>query len=114
MKLEYVEIYQNYQEGILSKEHFLAFKKEMNKKENFMETELAEIDTVLKQAISENNPFLKMFEGKTKLEKLTRDVSEQLIDEIKVYSKQRVEVIFKYQDDFEKAMMLRDSIESKI
>lgn len=114
LKLEYMEIYQNYQEGILSKEHFLAFKKEMNKKENFMDTELAEIDTVLKQAISENNPFLKMFEGKTKLEKLTRDVSEQLIDEIKVYSKQRVEVIFKYQDDFEKAMMLRDSIESKI
>lgn len=113
LKLEYMEIYQKYQEGILSKEHFLAFKKDMNKKENFLDTELTEIDTVLKQTIAEHNPFLKMFEGKTKLEKLTRDVSEQLIDVIKVYTKQRIEVIFKYQDDFEKAMMLRDSLESK-
>lgn len=106
LKLKYMEVYQKYQEDIISKDKFLAFKAEKRKKDDFIDTELTEIDTELKQFVLENNPFLKMCKGRMKPEKLTRDLSEQLIEVIKVYSRQKIEVVFKYQDEFEKMATL--------
>ena len=96
--------YQDYKEGLLSKEEYLELK------DSYHEDMKALLDEI-KALKREYEEMLRM--GKDKAEwmqnfieyqgfqELTRKLLLQLVKEIKVYGKDRIEVVFRFQEEFE-------------
>lgn len=86
----------------------------MKKRYDILDIELEKIETILAQTTMENSPYLEIFKGKTELEYMTRDITEQLINPVKAYSRRRVEVIFEYQDEIKKAVKILNQLSYKM
>lgn len=99
-----VDSYKDYKEGMLTKEEYLELK------DSFYEDINALIDEI-KALKREQEKMLQMGRGKAEwmqnfircrgFPELTREFLLKLVDEIRVYDKDRIEVIFQFQEMFE-------------
>ncbi|MCD8103926.1 MAG: recombinase family protein [Lachnospiraceae bacterium] len=100
-------LYEDFSDGLLSAEDYMSFKKrydeenqELNKRLNHLQT----MQNQLKLSLSEKNQWMvhmRMMQNETELR---RELVEALIERINIYhgdTGRRVEIIFKYRQDFE-------------
>lgn len=99
-----VDSYQDYKEGLLSKEEYLELK------DSYHEDMKALLDEI-KALKREYEEMLRMGKDRAKwmqnfieyrgFQELTRELLLQLVKEIKIYGKDRIEVVFQFQEEFE-------------
>lgn len=105
-----ISIYDDFAEGILSKNEYIELKKVYTKKEEIATNELikikGEINCVLNSS-NENNTWIGYFKKHQNIDSLTRNVLVNLVEKVRVYENNRIEIECKYQDEYE--IVLKDT-----
>lgn len=116
------DLYEDYQEQLITKEEYLelkeTYRKKADKAAGTLEQIQIEFDSILH---GEGNicEWIESFKEYGKLTKLTREIAVFLIEEVLVYEKQprerlgRIEVHFKYKSEFETAIHFINSINAE-
>ncbi len=101
-----LELYPDWKSGMISQSEYLQLKEEM-------ESNIAQINATMNQlqesiqdynsGLSENE-FISHFKKYRNIDKLTRAMVIELIDEIKVHEGSKITICFKFRDEFEKAV----------
>ena len=102
-----LDLYPDWKEGIISKNEYLSLKEKIAEKLKKLEEKIESTKksiTELQQGLSENNLFLKSFTKYGKIERLTRAMIVELIDEIIVFPKGRIEISFKFRDSYKEVL----------
>lgn len=113
VKQKNVAAYEKYSSGELSREDFMSYKEANNLKVEKLLEEIGRLEQDIMDAAPEENEFLKLFDGVKWDGKLTRELSEMLIDTIYVYDQKHIEVVFKYQDEYKKLLQTLKNEERK-
>lgn len=101
---ENIELYENYQDGLLGKDLLLQIKKEKNDRKHELELEAEDLGRRILTLKDNQNSFLGLFAGRVGVKSLTREITEQLIEKIVVYDKNQVEVVFKFADEYRRLL----------
>ena len=100
------EIYQDYKAGVLSKEEYLEIKEVYRTNILTLEQSVQALNDELEEMIknkSSKTEWIQYFIEYRGFEKLSRELLLRLVEEIKIYDKDRVEVVFKFQSEYEQA-----------
>lgn len=108
-----LELYEDFKEGLLTREEYLELKEIYEKRIQMAENVLLKLNEEMELFISNPNIFddwIGEFVKYGQLEHLTREVAVSLIDKILIYEKQkgdrypRIEVVFKYAEQISEAL----------
>lgn len=108
-----LELYEDFKEGLLTREEYLELKEIYEKRIQMVENALLKLNEEMELLISNPNIFadwIGEFIKYGQLERLTREVAVSLIDKILIYEKQkgdrypRIEVVFKYAEQISEAL----------
>ncbi|NCB92440.1 MAG: hypothetical protein EOM40_07685 [Clostridia bacterium] len=105
-------LYENYSEGLLNESEYLEMKERYVKQEADLLEELercASRRDTLMQGIADQRKGTDAFRKYSRRKKLDREMLESLIHEIRVYDENRIEVIFRYADVYQRLYELEDS-----
>lgn len=98
-------VYEDYHEGILSKEDYLSYRNDYDKKENLLEIQIEEIE---KQVTEQNqsagfleNPWIKRLLEFREVDKLDRDIVVEMIHEIKVFEAHKIKITYNFTDELQ-------------
>lgn len=100
------DVYKSYKLGMTDKETYLGQKKTyehllMRMQEN-IEKQKAAVSKLAQVELPEMDGF-EMMEGQMKLQKLNKEIVDAFVEEIVVYAKDRVEIKWKFRDEFKEA-----------
>lgn len=100
------DVYQSYKLGMTDKETYLGQKKTyehllMRMQEN-IEKQKAAVSKLAQVELPEMDGF-EMLVGQMKLQKLNKEIVDAFVEEIVVYAKDRVEIKWKFRDEFKEA-----------
>ena len=99
-------LYRRYAMGEIELEDFREFKRifeqDCQKAEQAMDAQRAQLDAILKSG-SPTSPWIDYFRQFGRVEELTRPIAVKLIDQVLVYEGGRVEIVFRYQAEYEMA-----------
>lgn len=99
-------LYRRYALGEIDKEDFLEFKRIFNedcaRAEQAIETHQAQLDAIVENA-SPISAWIAYFQQFGRVDALTRPITVRLIDQVRIYEGGRVEVMFRYQAEYEMA-----------
>jgi hypothetical protein len=104
-----ITLWEKYQTGTISVE---VFQHENEKVDEQVKTHIEKIAEIKRQiqeledAAGHENEFVEHFSKQVGITELTRAVVEVFIQEIKVYSPERIEIIFNYADEYKKILTL--------
>ena len=103
LKKTWMPLYEQYRDGSLSREDFLTKKKEYD-------AEVAKLEQRLDELQNSKNEQDERFQQKRKHAsqlmcyaeqmELTEEIKEKLIDKVKVYSNNRIEIYWKFESGF--------------
>lgn len=99
-----VDVYKDYKDGILTKDEYLELKASFREEISGLESEL---DALREEAdrIARDNDDKVQWAGRfiryRGFGELSRELLIRLVDEIKVYDKDRIEVVFKFRSEYE-------------
>ena len=100
-------LYRRYAAGEVSKEDFYEFKRifthDCEEVEQSIETQRRELEHMLESS-TPNSPWIEHFRQFGQLEVLTREALVRLVERILVYEGGRIEIVFRYQEQFTSAM----------
>ena len=103
-----VEEYEKYLDGKVSKDNYLKAKEKLSlemekaaKQVSKMEAEY-EIQNLKKQ--DSDNHFVDHFKGKQRIKELSRELVAELVESIYVFDENRIEIVWKYAEDYEKVI----------
>lgn len=108
-----LELYEDFKEGLITREEYLELKEIYEKRIQTAENGLLKLNEEMELLISNPNIFADWiweFIKYGQLERLTREVAVSLIDKILIYEKQkgdrypRIEVVFKYAEQISEAL----------
>lgn len=105
------ESYYDWKNGDISKEQYYRVREEKEKKiEQLRETlyYLAEQEREIKKGIQVNNTYFTRFLKYKNIETLDRELLSELIEKIYIYPNKKIEVNFKFQDEF---LLISDYVE---
>lgn len=96
-------IYEDYREGLLSKEEYINYKQDYTSKENLLEKQLAELDEANKESPSDilDNSWVKRLLEMQEIEHLDRAIVVEMIHSIVVYENHRIQITYNFSDDLE-------------
>ena len=106
------ELYSHYSEGQLTRKKYLALKEEYQLERLSSENRLAEMKAALeclKRRFSLHNPYIRLLSGFHEDVFLTKELLQKFVDKIYVYDPKTIEIVFKYQDEIEPILKLRES-----
>ena len=92
-------------EGIVSKDDYLELHEEYNKKKNNIEEAIRILEKDLENVINSTTDkyeWIDYFAQYNNIEKLTRNIVVKLIEQTRVIDKKNIEVIFLFNDCYEK------------
>ena len=99
-------LYRRYAMGEIELEDFREFKRifeqDCQTAEQAMDVQRAQLDAILKSG-SPTSPWIDYFRQFGRVEELTRPIAVKLIDQVLVYEGGRVEIVFRYQAEYEMA-----------
>ena len=98
-------LYEDMKEGIVSKDDYLELHEEYNKKKNNIEEAIRILEKDLENVINSTTDkyeWIDYFAQYNNIEKLTRNIVVKLIEQIRVIDKKNIEVIFLFNDCYEK------------
>lgn len=97
-------IYEDYIEGLFSKDEYLNYRQDYNQKENLLIQQLTELEKRQNKTDSENvfeSPWVKRLLELRNVEKLDRDIIVEMIDRITVYENRRIKITYNFSDELE-------------
>lgn len=104
-KQQYVSnLYQDYKDGILSKEEYLELKDFYRQKIADLEKEIQALKVECEEIDGDRSAqqqWMQQFIVYRGFTELSRELLVRLVDEIKIYDKDRIEVTFKFQSEYE-------------
>lgn len=92
-------LYESYTKGEIKVDKFMQQKESNNKLIETYKTELQTCQLEETELPDEKSCPLNLFQGKENLTDLTKELVRQLIDAIYVYNSNRIEIVFKFQDE---------------
>lgn len=101
-----VEVYSDYKEGIITKEEYLELKESFYIEIKVLKREIEALQEEIKKiAITRADKvrWADQFIEYRGFSKLTREILQKLVEEIRIFDKDRIEVVFKFQTEYEKA-----------
>jgi len=100
-------LYRRYAAGEVSKSDFYEFKRiftqDCEEAERAIEAQQCELDRML-ECSTPDSPWIEHFRKFGHLETLTREVLVRLVERVLVYEGGRIEIVFRYQEQFSHAM----------
>ncbi len=100
-------LYENFISQIINKDEFAAYKKIYTDNQTQLENTVAELQIELENVInnkSENFKWIEYFKQFSDLKEINRKAVIQLIQSIKIFSKNELQINFNYQVEYEKAL----------
>ncbi len=97
------KMYEDWKFQIITKDDYLNNIEEIDAKINELNNELSVLKNNLNQHMNNtksNDYWIQHFRRNQKIKELSKDIIDDLIDKIEVYSKNKVVVKFKYQDEY--------------
>ena len=101
------DLYPDWKSGVITQDEYLALKEKLNGKLNVLDEKIAALNKSaeeLTKGITDENDFLAHFKKYGNIEKLTRPLLIELVDEILVHEGGDIEVVFKFRDSYAKAV----------
>ena len=102
-----LNLYSDMADGIISKEEYTEFRAGYDRKIAERQQNLRLLEEERTQAVRDNEediPWIRLFRQYENITELHRHVLVNLVEKIVIYDAQHVEVFFRYQDKFEKAL----------
>ena len=107
-------LYRRYASGEVSSEDFYDFKriftKDCEEIEHSIEVQQRQLDEMLANT-SPDSPWIGYFRQFGQIDTLNRDVLVRLVERVLVYEDSRIEIVFRYQTQFEQAMAVVSSFD---
>ncbi len=101
-------LYRRYAAGEVSRADFYEFKRiftrDCEEVERAIEAQQQELDRILESS-TPDSPWIQHFKQFGQLETLNREVLVRLVERILVYEGGRIEIVFRYQEQFANAML---------
>ena len=100
-------LYENFINGIVTKEEYTEYKKMYSEEQKCLENAVAELQKELENIMSnnsENFKWIEHFKRFSDLKEINRTAVIQLIQSIKIFGKNRIQIKFNYQPEYEKAI----------
>ena len=97
------EIYGDYKNGIISQKEYLELKEIFRGEITVLQDEIQSLREEIKKLAKDKNDkvhWIKQFIEYRGFIELTRDLLLRLVEEIRIYDKDRIEVIFKFQSEY--------------
>lgn len=111
------DAYQSYKIGMTDKETYLEQKKTyeqlLTRMQENIEKQEASVGKLATVDLPEVAGF-EMLEGQMKLQKLNKEIVDAFVTEIVVYAKDRVEIKWKFRDEFKETKMIEISVENNM
>lgn len=105
-KRQYIQdVYEDYKEGIVNKEEYLELKEAFRSGINALEKEITALNEEIRKLVMEKEDRVHWVEQFTKcrgFQELSRELLLRLVEEIRVFDKDKIEVVFKFQSEYEK------------
>ena len=99
-------IYQDYKEGILSKEEYLELKDCYKTDVGTLQNEIKSLEAEREETARSKKDragWIQQFIEYRGFKELSRELLARLVEEIKIYDKDRIEVTFKFKSEYEQA-----------
>jgi len=100
-------LYENFINDIVTKEEYTTYKKMYSEEQKCLENAAAELQKELENVMnnnSENFKWIEHFKRFADLKEINRTAVIQLIQSIKIFGKNKIQINFNYQPEYEKAM----------
>lgn len=98
-------LYEDCKSGLITKDEYKDMKLDYEKSYKELNIELSNINNDIKENTKQStieNKYIKMFKEYGNITGVTREIVVALIDEIIIHEGRRIEIIFKFQDEFKK------------
>ena len=101
------DLYPDWKSGIITQAEYQTLKEQFYQKLSVIEDKIKALTKSIeefKNGITDENDFISHFKKYGNIEKLTRPLLTELVEEIFVYEGGDIEIVFKFQDAYTKAM----------
>jgi len=102
-----VFVYEDLKDELISKEEYISMKQEFEKRRRAALDSIAQIKIEIETLASRNgkhHEWIESFLANKGIEKLERNVVVELIDYIKIYEDKRIEIVFRYADNYKEIL----------
>ena len=102
-----VSVYEDLKDELISKEEYISMKQEFEKRRRSALDSIAQIKIEIETLASRNgkhHEWIESFLANKGIEKLERNVVVELIDYIKIYEDKRIEIVFRYADNYKEIL----------
>lgn len=104
-KRQYIQdVYEDYKEGIVNKDEYLELKEAFRSGINSLEKEITALNEEIRNLTMEKEDRVQWIEQFTRcrgFQNLSRELLLRLVDEIRIFDKDKIEVVFKFQSEYE-------------
>lgn len=101
-----LNLYRDYKEKVITQEEYIDFRSHFTNQESILREEISNLKKE-EEEVAENKKekslWVKLFTECRGFKELSRDILLKLVKEIHVYGKDRIDIIFKFKDEFEQA-----------
>ncbi|GHU87728.1 recombinase [Clostridia bacterium] len=107
-----ITLWERYHLGELSGEAFQRDTEKADEQANECERKIAELEIRIQElelSTGQENTFVERFSRQVGITELTRPIVEELISVVKVYSPERIEIVFNYADEYAKLLALTNT-----
>ncbi len=97
-------VYEDYKEGLISKEEFLAYREDYLKKEELYAKQAKALEEKEKERVTQDvfeTPWLKRLLELKDIEKLDREIIVEMIDRIIVYENRKIKICYNFGSELE-------------
>lgn len=102
-----VSVYEDLKDELISKEEYISMKQEFEKRRRASLDSIAQIKIEIETLASRNgkhHEWIESFLANKGIEKLERNVVVELIDYIRIYEDKRIEIVFRYADNYKEIL----------
>ncbi len=97
-------IYEDYKEELITKEEFLSYREDYQKKEELYSKQIEALEEKKNDSITDDvfdTPWLKRLLELKDIEKLDREIVVEMISEIKVYENRKIKITYNFSNELE-------------
>lgn len=102
-----VSVYEDLKDELISKEEYISMKQEFENRRRAALDSIAQIKIEIETLASRNgkhHEWIESFLANKGIEKLERNVVVELIDYIRIYEDKRIEIVFRYADNYKEIL----------
>lgn len=102
-----VSVYEDLKDELISKEEYISMKQEFENRRRAALDSIAQIKIEIETLASRNgkhHEWIESFIANKGIEKLERNIVVELIDYIKIYEDKRIEIVFRYADNYKEIL----------